>query len=77
MGLFNIYYRGKEKTSESFNYSWEELDWTDWAILQYNVPANLTEERLAFWRKVNESVVKQSKDRFKIREYKAELVEET
>lgn len=73
--MFNIHYRYKEK--HSLIVSWKELPWTDWEVLQYNVPANLTEERLTFWRRVNESVVKQSNDIYKTREYKAELAEET
>lgn len=75
MKMYNILYRAKIKLSNTS--SWEQHFWTDWEVLQYNVPANLIEDRLAFWRRVNESVVKQSKDIYKIREYKAELVEET
>lgn len=75
MKPFNILYRAKIKLSNTS--SWEQHFWTDWEVLQYNVPANLVEERLTFWRNVNGSVVKQSNDIYKIREYKAEPAEET
>lgn len=66
MKTFNIIFRSKRK----------DWDWTAWEVLQYNIPANLVEDRLAFWRKTNEVNVKQSNDIYKTREYKAEPVEE-
>lgn len=34
-----------------------ELQWTDWGFLEVNLPENEVEERLKFWRELNDYAV--------------------
>lgn len=36
-----------------------ELQWTGWAILEYDIPADKMERRLEFWRELNDYAVSQ------------------
>lgn len=40
----------------------EELVWTDWEVLERNVPEDKKEERLKFWRELNDYAVSQGRE---------------
>lgn len=51
-----------------------ELQWTEWGVLEYEVPEDQIERRLEFWRSLNDYAVSQRGERAR-RECKAEPME--
>ena len=51
-----------------------ELRWSNWELLNYDVPADKIDSKLKFWRELNEYAVSQRGDSAKC-EYKAEVTD--
>ena len=48
----------------------EELQWSEWGVVDFDIPEEKVEERLKFWRDLNDYAVSQRGDRDKS-EYRA------